>query len=195
MTNKLSFDRVVNFSDAVMAIVLTILVLELKIPVVDPHDLPHHLIEMKPEFAGFITSFIMVSILWLQHHKLFRLISDYNTGLLVLNLIFLLCVCFIPFPSGLVCKYPDSKISVILYYSTIGVASLSRFLMLIWCHRTDLLKLSRSNYAEVRMGSISIPIMCILSIITSLMFGNLMATVMFIFSPIFIKLVVARSRK
>jgi uncharacterized membrane protein len=194
MVNKISFDRVVNFSDAVMAIVITILILELKVPSVDQGHLVDKLAHMSVEFLGFLISFVMIGIMWLQHHKLFRMVDRYNTGLLVLNFMFLLCVCFIPFPSGLIAKYQSSTAAIVMYYSTIGLASLCRFGMLVWCHATGILNITNTNYVEVRSGSVAIPLVCGLSIITAVLFGNLTATVVFIVSPIFIKIVVRHFR-
>ena len=187
--NKLSFDRVVNFSDAVFAIVITILVLELKVPHAESEaELIHKLEEMVPRFIGFLTSFVLVGILWLEHHKLFRMVTKYNVGLLILNFVFLLFVCFVPFPTGLVCEYPKSFVALCFYYSTIGLASLMRVGILVWSHRTGLMS-DVKNYKKMLASSLTIPVVCVASLLFAMLFGNLIATGVFVFAPVIIKLI------
>lgn len=75
---KTSTTRVEIFSDGVMAIVITIMILELKIPDLNSdhneNSISNFLIELLPHFAAYVFSFVMVGILWIHHHHLFHLL-------------------------------------------------------------------------------------------------------------------------
>lgn len=98
--------RIEAFSDGVFAIAMTLLVLDLKVP----HELGnrrllHALSSEWPTYLAYVTSFLTVLIMWINHHQLFRLIRRTNQGLLFLNGLLLLCVTFVPFPTSLVSEY------------------------------------------------------------------------------------------
>src|SRR5689334_3106587 len=91
---KFQLDRMIFFSDAVFAIAITILVLEIKIPQI-PHDqvtnqlLTQSLADLLPKFAGFIVSFFIIGLFWTIHHRLFGYVIDYDNRLIWLNLFYL----------------------------------------------------------------------------------------------------------
>jgi uncharacterized membrane protein len=98
--------RIEAFSDGVFAIAITLLVLELR----PPHDpdaatLRRHLLEMWPSYAAFLTSFATIGIMWVNHHRMFTLIRRVDHGLLMRNLLLLLGVTAVPFPTSLVAAY------------------------------------------------------------------------------------------
>jgi len=74
-----STTRVETFSDGVMAIMITIMILELRLPEFDPKqdtgDIKKYLFDMIPHFAAYIFSFVMIGILWTSHHHLFHLLK------------------------------------------------------------------------------------------------------------------------
>jgi uncharacterized membrane protein len=117
----LSFERVVFFSDAVFAIVITLLVLEIKPPHLDEHSeaaIKRALVELIPKFSGFVVSFLIVGMMWIEHHRIFRHIINYDAGLLWRNLLLLLCVSFVPFPTALFSEYFWSHTAFIFYTAT-----------------------------------------------------------------------------
>src|ERR1044072_9653819 len=96
----LSFERVVFFSDAVFAIVITLLVLELKVPHLTEHNEPalrHALFELFPRVVGFVVSFLIIGLMWIEHHRIFRYIEDYVGGLLWRNVLLLFFFLFFLF--------------------------------------------------------------------------------------------------
>jgi uncharacterized membrane protein len=108
--------RLEAFSDGVFAIVITLLVLELRVPEVhSSHELVEGLLELWPKFLSFVVSFIYVTIYWINHHQLFHMIKKSNRGLFWLNSLFLMCLTFIPFPTALIGSYPNERTSVIFY--------------------------------------------------------------------------------
>ncbi|PYI65095.1 hypothetical protein CVV68_19405 [Arthrobacter livingstonensis] len=95
-------DRTVFFSDAVFAIAMTLLALDLKIPTL-PSDISEQgynevLVERLPSLAAFVLSFVLVGRAWLTHHHHFNAIAAYDNKLQVRNLVMLFLVVFLPVP-------------------------------------------------------------------------------------------------
>lgn len=113
---QLPLTRIEAFSDGVFAIIVTLLVLELKVPALKDHasvaELAHALREILPKFLSWLISFIIVCKFWLNHHHIFSLARQADYGLVWLNSIFLLGQSFIPFPSALMGEYPDNRLAV-----------------------------------------------------------------------------------
>ncbi len=103
---EFQLERVVLFTDAVFAIILTIMVLELKLPEGIRHKPEEEIIESFKElifkFFGYCISFGLVGRFWVTHLRLFRNLKDYDRTLLILNLLFLFTVTLFPFAVSLV---------------------------------------------------------------------------------------------
>lgn len=121
-SKKFGLTRLEAFSDGVFAIVITLLVLELRVPEVhSPEALAGGLKDLLPKFISFIVSFIYITIYWINHHQLFSMIKTSNRGLFWLNSLFLMCLTFIPFPTALIGSYPTDRVAVGFY----GVAMMA----------------------------------------------------------------------
>lgn len=92
--------RVEAFSDGVFAIAMTLLVLELRLPVALTKDLWHSLVDLAPKYLAFALSFTTILIMWVNHHGLFRKIRRVDAHLLFTNGLLLLFVTFVPFPTS-----------------------------------------------------------------------------------------------
>lgn len=90
--------RFETFSDAVFAIGITLLILEIKVPHGD--DLARGLIDLWPSFAAYVASFLYIGTWWMSHHLIGDHIAELDGGALFLNLIFLMTISFIPFPTA-----------------------------------------------------------------------------------------------
>lgn len=114
-----STSRLEVFSDGVMAIIMTIMVLELQLPglneIQDAKDLKQHLIELLPHLGAYIFSFIMIGILWTNHHNLFHLLKKTDNFLIGQNLFLLFWMSLIPFVTGLIGANPILSASTALY--------------------------------------------------------------------------------
>jgi uncharacterized membrane protein len=134
----LSTQRLEAFSDGVFAIVITLLVLEIHVPQIARDrvdvELFHHLLQMWPKFLSFAVSFVIVGIFWVGHHNIFHLIRRTDRPLLWINLLFLLCVAFIPFPTALMGEYVGVPAAVVPYGLTLIATGLS--LYLLWWYAT-----------------------------------------------------------
>lgn len=121
----LGFERLVFFSDAIFAIAITLLVLELHVPEhLGAAGLQHELFALWPKFASFLLSFLAVGLFWMSHHRIFDYIERYDFRLLWLNLLLLLSIAFLPFPTALVGQYGDQRAATIVYGVDLAVAGI-----------------------------------------------------------------------
>ncbi len=130
-------DRLEIFSDAVIAIAITLLVLDIKVPDSKDGRLVHDLLHQWPSYLAFVLSFAVIGIMWVSHHSMFERIHRVDRTLLFMNLWLLLGIAFLPFPTALLAEYAtqggsNSHAAAAIYSGTmalIGLAFLS-----IWIH-------------------------------------------------------------
>lgn len=89
--------RLEAFSDAIISIAAALLVLDLKVP--DTRDLARSLVHLWPAYLAFAVSFLITGVVWLNHHTMFRFIVRMDRMLMLLNLLLLMSVAFLPFPT------------------------------------------------------------------------------------------------
>ncbi|TDC63240.1 DUF1211 domain-containing protein [Actinomadura sp. GC306] len=121
-------DRLVFFTDAVVAIAITLLVLPL-VDVVPPAarnglSAVEVVTEHQPEIFGFLLSFAVISRLWLVHHDFFRHVRAYSTPLILCNVGWLLAIIILPFPTEMVGVYGGDRFTAGFYIGTILMAVL-----------------------------------------------------------------------
>jgi uncharacterized membrane protein len=121
-------DRLAFFSDAIFAIVMTLLVLEIRVPEVPPDlaaaEVPAAVLALWPKFFSYVLSFLVIGTYWIAHHQTFRYVTSYDRTLQWLNLLFLLSISFIPFPTALLGEYGQLRFVVIFYAASVGLARL-----------------------------------------------------------------------
>ena len=117
--------RLEAFSDGVFAVAITLLVLNLKIlpdQALKDVNFWNQLREQLPTLVAFVTSFATIGIMWINHHRLFNYIKRTDTGLMLLNLLLLLVIVFIPYPTALLAQQyalnPDMHDAALLYSGT-----------------------------------------------------------------------------
>ncbi len=112
-------ERLRTLADGVFAIVMTLLVLELGVPVViglsSNSELLHKLAEMWPEFLIYGLSFMILGIFWVIHYTIYADVKRYDTTLVWLNILFLMFVSLIPFSTALVGKNGFIKVTAVIY--------------------------------------------------------------------------------
>lgn len=125
-----SLNRILNLSDGVFAIALTLLVLNIEVPEVPAdlaaEELPGELLALWPKFLSYVISFVVIIFYWMAHHSIFGLIRDHDRALLWLNSLFLMCVAFLPFPTALIGEYGDQQLVVVIYAGSLAVTSTLR---------------------------------------------------------------------
>lgn len=136
LKKEFQLERLILFSDAVFAIAITLLVIEIKIPEL-PHDkvtdtsLQQSLAHLIPKFIGFLISFLLIGQYWIVHHRLFGYVINFNERLIWLNIFFLLAVALMPFSTGFYSEYVLSHTvtPVIFYTANIALLGFVNFIM------------------------------------------------------------------
>jgi uncharacterized membrane protein len=130
--------RLEAFSDGVFAIAITLLVLELKVPeLATPGGLWHALVGEWPAFAAYLTSFLIIGIMWVNHHSMYRQIVRVDRPQLFLNLFLLLWTALLPFPTALMARYldagtHDAHVAAAVYSANLFLAAVA--FSLTWAH-------------------------------------------------------------
>lgn len=133
-TGALPPTRLEAFSDGVFAVAATLLVVNIAAPSPGQGPLWDALRHQWPSFAAYAVSFLIIGIIWVNHHGLFHRIAHVDRPLLFLNVFLLLDVVFIPFPTRLLSEYlqagPDSHVAAAVYSATMLVMAIG--MSLIW---------------------------------------------------------------
>ena len=123
---QLSVERIVLFSDAVFAIAITLLVIELRAPEVQSNAEAWQFLQRSlPKFLGFTLSFFVIGIFWLSHHRLFGYLADFNTKMLWLNLLMLFTIAIMPFSTAFYSENPIGTVPYLLYSANVFAASVA----------------------------------------------------------------------
>jgi uncharacterized membrane protein len=136
-------ERLIFFSDAVFAIAFTLLVIDIRLPELAgqpggpmPLDVLH---DLAPRFASFVLSFAVVGLYWTGHHRIFALVRGFDGRVIVLNLLFLLFVAFIPFPTSFLGAYGDDPAGPVVYALTNAAATTAELLLWLYLSRAGFL--------------------------------------------------------
>lgn len=132
---KFQLERISLFSDAVFAIAITLMMIEIKAP-----HLPHHVsfgeavsifLELIPIFMGTILSFFLIGMFWMKHHKLMKYLTGYSVKLIWLNIAFLLSIAFIPFSTSFVFENFEafSPLPLLVYNLNYACATLLEYFL------------------------------------------------------------------
>jgi len=131
--------RVEAFSDGVFAIIITLLVLEIKVPYLhNGLSSPEAWAALKvlsPKFLSFILSFLYIAIFWVNHHHFFMIIAHMNRGLMWLNNFVLLFLSFVPFPTAFIGDYPHNSVALALFGAVLLVAA--SLFTIMWHYAVD----------------------------------------------------------
>ena len=100
--------RVETFSDGVFAIAITLLILIIQPPRSGAH-LGHELLRLWPSYLAYAISFLTIGIMWVNHHTIFRHIERVDRTFLLLNLMLLMLVAFVPFPTRIAAEAPEGS--------------------------------------------------------------------------------------
>ncbi len=121
-SNSEGTGRIEAFTDGVLAIAITLLILEVKVPHLEAEGkggLWESLFKLWPSYGGYFTSFLVIGIIWINHHQLFKLIRRTTHSFLSLNVLFLMVVSFLPFPTAVLAEYiregKEQQIAAIFY--------------------------------------------------------------------------------
>ena len=120
--DELGLERLIFFTDAIFAIAITLLVLDLQLPESLPGgNVWAALGSIQSDLIGFVVSFLVIGIYWVAHHRHFRYIKAYDGRLIWLNLFFLMSIVFMPFSTRVISSHGDQPSAVQLYALNVSV--------------------------------------------------------------------------
>jgi len=166
----LSLGRIMSFSDGVFAVAITLLVLSIKLPIVPQsaadQKLPHEILKLIPIFEAYIISFLIIGLFWIGHHQVFSRFRRHDRGLLWLNLVFLMTIVFIPFPTSLLSEYSTSRTAFIFYAVSLSLSAIMMTFMLWYgAHNNRLMDVVDSKfYRRFSFGYLDMAAIFLLSI-------------------------------
>ena len=128
--------RIEAFSDGVFAVAITLLIFQIRIP---PHAPPGGLrlalVGLWPSYLAFLASFMTIGVMWLNHHRLFSKITRKDEGVIVLNLLLLLVVTWLPFPTALIAEHlrgsHDDQLTAAVVYA-VSLLAIGLVLNVLW---------------------------------------------------------------
>lgn len=147
----MSKTRVEAFSDGVIAIAITLLILEIRVPEGAGQDLPHQLAEQWPSYVSYVVSFFVIGVIWLNHHALFMHLDRVDRKLTSLNLVLLFSIALIPWPTHLLATYmreggDAERIAALIYSATMLLMGAS--MGAIWTYASRDRKLLGSDLTD-----------------------------------------------
>ncbi|MBR3149161.1 MAG: DUF1211 domain-containing protein [Eubacterium sp.] len=138
-------NRLEAFSDGVLAIIITIMILELKQPV---SDRLHDILALGPTLLAYLLSFMFIAIYWVNHHLTFQMAKQINVKILWCNIAWMFVMSFIPFTTAWVGTYPKSWAPLSVYFLDMTLACITFHLM--YC------LILRENGQKIKLGARSI---------------------------------------
>lgn len=142
--------RLEAFSDGVFAIVITLLILDIRIPDVQPALLGASLIALLPQLLTYVLSFFIVGLYWHLHHQVATEIKRIDGAFIWLNLVWLLFVSILPFPTALLGRYPLQPIPLTIYGLNLILVNVTGFVIIVYFQKHPYLRLTPMSSAELR---------------------------------------------
>lgn len=161
--DQLALERIAFFSDAVIAIALTLLAVDLRLPqsgATDDATFLRMLADLGPRYFAFVISFGVVALYWRAHHRMFRYIERWDGGLLGINMVFLFVVVQQPFLASMIGSYGDLSSATAIY--SLGLAALGFSSLAVWLYVlrarlvTPNLPPPYLRYTSVRSGGVAV---------------------------------------
>jgi uncharacterized membrane protein len=125
--NSVEFSRVLAFTDGLFAIAMTLLVVDLAVPVIKDTDSVHQLGDALADdtatFVSFFISFAVIGRYWIAHHTFVASLARIDRALIGLNLLYLMFIAFLPFPTALLGRYFENPLSIAIYAVNVAVVS------------------------------------------------------------------------
>lgn len=186
-----TLERIVFFSDAVFAIAITLLAIDLRLPDLPAGQTDRSFLEalatLGPSLFAFSISFLAIAAFWVGHYRTFRYVIDADGRLIAINLAFLFSVAILPFPTSIIASQGNLASAAIVYATFVVVTgSLST---LLWVYPAQIAHLVSTSVTpeiarHVTMRAAVIPIVFALSIPAALVSPPLAWVMWFLAAPI-----------
>lgn len=189
--DRISRDRIITLVDAVLAIVMTLLVLEIAVPQLSQSEvateLPKRLFELWSDIWSYAISFIILGFFWIGHDDQFHYIKRANKTLLWITIFYLLFIGLIPFSTALIGEYGDQQISVIIYGINIIIVLVWGFLQ--WKYATKELRLVEGDldpkFIAIMSRRMIVGLILYLIAITVSLLNTQVSLVLFVLIPLY----------
>jgi uncharacterized membrane protein len=123
--------RLEAFSDGDFAIAITLLIIEIHVPAREHAEtLGHELLRIWPSYLGYLTSFLTIGVMWINHHYVFELIARVDRTMLLLNTLLLMLIAFVPFPTAVLAQFiqtDGARAAAVLYGATLTLTAMTYF--------------------------------------------------------------------
>jgi uncharacterized membrane protein len=177
-------ERLEFLADGIFAIVITILILDIKVPVGEIVNISTLLDQLRPQlpkFASYVMSFVTLMLFWSNYITQFKYIEKCDRGLLLINIYLLLCVSLIPFSTAFLSEHIDFKLSIFMYCLNLVLIGSSLALQWNYVYKRSLLKQPSEEMAPINSiflmrGKTAIPLyiigsgLCFISNYLSILF-------------------------
>lgn len=159
-------ERLVFFSDAVFAIAMTLLVIDLKVPLPGEQTTWEIITSQSDDLFAYALSFIIIGLNWMGHHRKFRVIKNHDGPLMMIDLVLLFFIAFLPFPTSLLSEYSGDVVAVVLYALVVGIVGLLQYVMWRYAWNKGFIDqvIDLALYKYVRRNQLLTPIVFGLSI-------------------------------
>jgi uncharacterized membrane protein len=164
-------ERLTLFSDGIFAFAITLLAVDIRVPdlvsSLAGQELNAALIALTPKLIGFGLSFWIAGSFWIFYHHVFRYIKHYDRPIIMLNLLFLMFIVLIPFPSDLLSRFPSEQTALVIYSTMMGATGTSLSLIwhyASWNHRLTDPDLSGTTIRRLRIRTYISPVLFLASI-------------------------------
>lgn len=170
----MSLSRFEAFSDGVFAIAITLLAIDIKVPNLDQATSATAIAEIVriwPYFLSYVTSFLVIGVLWLNHHTLFHFLKGIDRTTLTINLFLLMCVAFIPYATKLIGEYSMLQPVVMFYGLSLTLTGVIYNLLWFYIVKQYLHRHSKINRHFIRRASFwsaGYPVLYLISALLSL---------------------------
>jgi len=145
--------RIGAFSDGVMAVAITLLVLNIQVPTLEHgQTLGNALVDLLPSLGAFALAFALVGRFWVIHHNLFEKLRGFDSTLMLLNLAFLASIVLIPFSAELYDTYTDQGLAAAVLGANLGLAALAHAAMTAHVLRRGLIHEERRAETQPTVG-------------------------------------------
>jgi uncharacterized membrane protein len=133
---RFQVERMILFTDAVFAIAITLLILEIKIPTLDYNNLNSQVIanalfswQTIPNWIGFTIGFWVIALYWIDHHRTFAYVDNYDGRLIFWNFLFLMSICIMPFTSAIYSKFFNFNFPTQIYCANVAFTGFVKLIM------------------------------------------------------------------
>lgn len=158
--------RIMAFTDGVMAVAITLLVLNVEVPRLSAgEDLGDALVDLLPSLGAYALAFALVGRFWVIHHNLFETLERFDGRMMVLNLLFLMLIALMPFGMDLVDSYPDTSIAIATFAVILSLTSFTHWTMTAHALRSDFVHAHRVRDTRRRsVVSLGVPAVFLMSV-------------------------------